>query len=673
MSFFFRNVIKSRRKKKKGRVNVTVSDIVSKSDTNKQPSIRHRDNDVIKRSSLPQEFIQQVSQTADEEDFPNRNSSDETAYRYESPSTWRKGQQQHLSSSSSSSSSMKQEDKATKSHSRSKDSHGKRPFSFKSLWRKSSQYERKEKEPHFLNTPDTVSSGTTCTVTSCMRKSEPPSSSSADVKVGIQDTPSEMYGPTDEPNTPIKLNFEEVHQTTKITPGRANIGTTSTIGNSGNVVKGGNQLQLRSINAQEQSTIPLFLVTNKDSSELRKGTRNIQPIPSVTKKSATTRRTNNVRNNNNYTKTVVMNGDIVLRPSYNSNMTSDTATITSVASSSNKSRALRRESERNARAASSLDEKGNELFEKGYFDKAMACYTKALKLKRRTFTHLLEEADDIEEQLMPRGGGENSGSSNNKNKNNNSTDPKILVSMATSINNIGYLRQRSGDATPEETMAAYKKSLRIKRRILGNDSLSVGKTLNNIGSVHYLKRDFDRALPAYEEAFEIMKANLGSDHPDVATVMSNIGDVYLAKGDHETSLQYYRLALTIRWEKFGEGSPRVVRLLEKISNLEIGDRMTSKARRNKTQHGWDDDETLTSEAMESGFHPITNELKLLQEQVTKDIEQVNQMERRATVEMLKDKIIIIRGMRDTWNGTELIDNDSASVMTAMSRRSRGCS
>ena len=620
MSFFFRNVIKSRRKKKKGRVNE--SDIVvSKSDTNKQPSFRH--NNDVTNINLPQEFIQQMSQT-DEEDFPNCNSSDETAY--ESPSAWRKGRKRH--------------------------------FSFKSLWRKSSQYERKEKEPH-LNTPDTVNSGTT--VTSCMRKSVPPSSSSDAKEEGIQYSFSEMYEPT-EPNTPIKLNFEEVHQT-KITPG-ANIGTT--IGSDNVVDKGGNQQQLRSNNAQEQSTIPLFLVTNnKDSSELRKGTRKNQPIPSVIKKSAT-RRTNNVRNNN--TKTVIMNGDIVVGSSYNSNMTSDTATITSVASSSNKSRALRRESERNARAASSLDEKGNELFEKGYFDKAMACYTKALKLKRRTFTHLLEEADDIEEQLMPRGG-ENSSSNNNK----NSTDPQILVSMATSINNIGYLRQRSGDATPEETMAAYKKSLRIKRRILGNDSLSVGKTLNNIGSVHYLKRDFDRALPAYEEAFEIMKANLGSDHPDVATVMSNIGDVYLAKGDHETSLQYYRLALTIRWEKFGERSPRVVRLLEKISNLEIGDRMTSKARRNKTQHGWDDDETLTSEAMESGFHPITNELKLLQEQVTKDIEQVSQMERRATVEMLKDKIIIIRGMRDTWNGTELIDNDSASVMTAMSLRSRGCS
>ena len=162
------------------------------------------------------------------------------------------------------------------------------------------------------------------------------------------------------------------------------------------------------------------------------------------------------------------------------------------------------------------------MFEKGYFDKAMVCYIKALKLKQRIFTHLLEDADVMEEQLMQR--------------ENCNTDPQILVSMATSINNIGYLRQRSSDATPEETMTAYRKILRIKQQILGDNLLSVGKTLNNIGSVHYFKRDFNRALPAYKEVIEIMKANLGSNHPDVATVVSNIGDVYLARGDLENSL-----------------------------------------------------------------------------------------------------------------------------------------
>jgi tetratricopeptide (TPR) repeat protein len=345
-------------------------------------------------------------------------------------------------------------------------------------------------------------------------------------------------------------------------------------------------------------------------------------------------------------KTMIMNGDIVVCASHTSNETSDTATTVSAASS--KARALRREAERIARAAAALDNKGNELFERGHFDKAMACYSKALKLKRRTFAHLLEEADDMEEQLMM--------------YEQQKADPQMLVSMATSINNIAYLRQRNGDATPEETTAAYNKSLKIKRRILGNDSLSVGKTLNNIGSVHYLKREFDLALPAYEEALKIMKANLGDRHSDVATVMSNIGDVHLGQGNPEMSLLKYRQALAIRWEAFGDKDPRVIRLLEKIAKVEIGDRMLApNLRRGEAHTSWDNDEA--SELMVEGTKPISDELKLLQEQIARDIEHIQSMERKATVEMLKDKIIIIRGMRAIWEGTgpELLDNDTASV------------
>jgi tetratricopeptide (TPR) repeat protein len=364
-------------------------------------------------------------------------------------------------------------------------------------------------------------------------------------------------------------------------------------------------------------------------------------------------------------RTVIMDGNVVEskpvgRNNCNKVSTSDAVTITSTASSKSKAQAMQRKSERNARAASALDDKGNELFEKGYFDRAMACYTKALKLKRRTFAHLLEETEDLEDDFIMR------------DDNGKPADPDALVSMATSINNIGYLRQRSGDATPEETMAAYKKSLRIKRRILGNDSLSVGKTLNNIGSVHYLKRDFERALTAYDEALEIMKANLGDKHPDVATVMSNVGDVYLAQDNKEVSIKYYRMALAIRWEAFGERSPRVVRLLEKISNLEIGDMSSNFASQmaNNNNNAWGDD--VASEVMAgSEWQSFSEALRMLDQQVKNDIEQVDQMERNAPVETLKDRIIVIRGMRDAWNGSgpELLDNDSASVQTAMSRLS----
>jgi tetratricopeptide (TPR) repeat protein len=439
---------------------------------------------------------------------------------------------------------------------------------------------------------------------------------------GIQNRFSEIYSPNG--SVPRKLSFHEDASSAA----------------AGNASSQENPSKMCDVNS---------LVSSKNASDLKRGKR----------KDVESRNQPNMKlcdDRFGTSKTMIMNGDIVVCPTY-SNGTSDTATTASAASS--KARALRREAERIARAASALDNKGNELFERGQFDKAMACYSKALKLKRRTFSHLLEEADDMEEQLMM--------------CEKNQADPQLLVSMATSINNIGYLRQRSGDATPDETMAAYKKSLKIKRRILGNDSLSVGKTLNNIGSVHYLKREFDQALPAYEEALHVMKANLGDKHPDVATVMSNIGDVYLGQGNNAVSLLKYRQALTIRWESFGEKDPRVVRLLEKIAKVEMGDLMLApKAGKDKAELAWDEDEA--SEFMESGMRPISEELQILQKQIAKDIDDVDSMERKAKVELLKDKIIIIRGMRAIWEGEgpELLDNDTASVMTGMSLKSQGC-
>jgi tetratricopeptide (TPR) repeat protein len=474
-----------------------------------------------------------------------------------------------------------------------------------------------------LPTPETVAVSP-ITPVSCSSHEHNPHQYPPTVKRGMQNRFSEIYTPTK--SVTRKLTFQE--------PQPSSSADSSDSQHLRKFSVGGSSSQRPILDGQT------LLSSRNKLSDLKRGKRS-KPLLYDQYKSST--------------KTMIMNGDIVVSASHASHETSDTATTVSAASS--KARALRREAERIARAAAALDNKGNELFDRGQFDKAMSCYGKVLKLKRRTFAHLLEEADDMEEQLMMC----------EKKK----ADPQMLVSMATSINNIASLRQRNGDATPDETAAAYKKSLKIKRRIWGNDSLSVGKTLNNIGSVHYLKREFDMALPAYEEALKIMKANLGDKHSDVATVMSNIGDVYLGQGNPEMSLLKYRQALAIRWKSFGEKDPRVIRLLEKIAKVEIGDRMLAPSlSRDEAQASWDNDEA--SELMAEGIKPISDELKILQEQIARDIEHISSMERKATVEMLKNKIIIIRGMRAIWEGSgpELVDNDTASVIT--SGRSWNC-
>jgi len=192
-----------------------------------------------------------------------------------------------------------------------------------------------------------------------------------------------------------------------------------------------------------------------------------------------------------------------------------------------------------AREAADLDRQGNVFFEQGQYDRAFSLYRRALTLKRQSLHVSVEEDDDeLDEEEI------------------DSKKSSILASVATSINNMTYLKQRAGQASSDETMAAYLKSLQIKREILGPDHLSVGKTLNNIGSVFYLQQDYESALKAYQDARYIMEQNLGAQHLDVGTVTSNIGDVYYMMDQTTQALQHYRKALDVRWQVLGQYDPK---------------------------------------------------------------------------------------------------------------------
>lgn len=270
-------------------------------------------------------------------------------------------------------------------------------------------------------------------------------------------------------------------------------------------------------------------------------------------------------------------------------------------------------------AAAALDCAGNHLCEKGEYDSAMASYTRALQLKQQSLKSVDSDG--------------------------------LLASVATSINNIGYLRQRSGAASAEESMAAYHDSLKIKREVLGESHLSVGKTLNNIGSVYYSCRDFENALQAYHEAKEILECNLGTTHGDVATVHSNIGDVYMAQGEVEKAHDQYKEALNIRWMNFDEHDPRVIRLLEKIAGIEMDQSVT-----------FDDEDEDDKSRVFDEEEEVPEQLHNLSCEVEADIKDITDLHRKMALDMVKDKLRILKGMRNIN-----IDNDT--VEEASSPRS----
>mmetsp|Transcript_6492 Transcript_6492/g.7436 ORF Transcript_6492/g.7436 Transcript_6492/m.7436 type:complete len:441 (+) Transcript_6492:99-1421(+) len=283
-----------------------------------------------------------------------------------------------------------------------------------------------------------------------------------------------------------------------------------------------------------------------------------------------------------------------------------------------------------------LDQKGISSFRQGKYQEALKHYQEALILKRQTL-ELNVDGNDCDDDVVVL-----------KNQENDDDDAtpvsvkdQLLASVATSINNIGFLRQRMNSATVEEIMSVYKESLQIKKRILGENHLSVGTTLNNIGSVYFSNELFHEAMNAYQQALEIMVLKLGNFHLDVATVYSNIGDVYFATDRLEEAEISYDLALKTRWSVIGDNKdrkndPRVVRLLERISTIEMV-RMTQESDAGRRKVRADSDEV---------YFPHVDSYKKLNNDMRQSVKFMEQMERQLQLEMFRDKIQLVCEMRE---------------------------
>lgn len=258
-----------------------------------------------------------------------------------------------------------------------------------------------------------------------------------------------------------------------------------------------------------------------------------------------------------------------------------------------------------------LDKTAGECFEKGKIDDAVNKYEDALLLKRQTLLgqyNALKLSDASEEEKS-----------------------KVLASMATSINNLAYLRQVKGEASSAETLQSYEIALSIKKEILGSKHLSVGKTLNNIGSVHYMQRNFYAAAENYEEARDILRAQLGEDSLDVSTVSSNLGDVHYCLKQWKRASEEYRTALGLRWKLLGAKDPKVVRLMEQIAEVEF--KMT-------------DFHQAEVEDCGSDQGTFAAEVDQLHTELDLDIEFFDSLQREAPMTLIRDKAEVFKELRE---------------------------
>ena len=140
-------------------------------------------------------------------------------------------------------------------------------------------------------------------------------------------------------------------------------------------------------------------------------------------------------------------------------------------------------------------------------------------------------------------------------------EKKYLSSLASALNNIGYIYNSQGDIP--KALEFLHKSLKIKEEI--GEKAGIANCLNNIGYIYNSQGDIPKALEFLHKSLKI-KEEIG-EKSGIANSLNNIGVIYDDQGDIPKALEFFLKSLKIR-EEMGEKSG-IANSLNNIGEIEL--------------------------------------------------------------------------------------------------------
>src|SRR5688572_23302602 len=107
---------------------------------------------------------------------------------------------------------------------------------------------------------------------------------------------------------------------------------------------------------------------------------------------------------------------------------------------------------------------------------------------------------------------------------------------------------RGGRASHQDAVAFADHAISIKERLLGRDDPALATSLDNAGVLHFVRGDYERALPLYERALAISAAAAAKDprhRADLGKVHSHLGPLFQELGQYSTARHHYEQALDV--------------------------------------------------------------------------------------------------------------------------------
>jgi len=119
------------------------------------------------------------------------------------------------------------------------------------------------------------------------------------------------------------------------------------------------------------------------------------------------------------------------------------------------------------------------------------------------------------------------------------TKKSFLLTLAASLNNIGYVYKNQNNLSL--ALDFYNKSLKTREEI--GDKSGVANSLNNIGSLYDNLGKIEKALDCYDKSLKIQE-EIG-DKKNAAISLINIGSLYYYQGDTVKSLEFLYRSVSI--------------------------------------------------------------------------------------------------------------------------------
>jgi len=135
---------------------------------------------------------------------------------------------------------------------------------------------------------------------------------------------------------------------------------------------------------------------------------------------------------------------------------------------------------------------------------------------------------------------------------------ELLPGIARTIHRLATIYARMGSL--EEAMKWFQKSLQMNRKVFGEDSVELAKTLNGLGALHLASReispremeeekkegDFESAREYFITAERIFREKLGDRHINLALVCENLASMQQESGDWNAALKWYKEVFRIK-------------------------------------------------------------------------------------------------------------------------------